>query len=629
MPRKSQADIMSQDRNLVKPNREFDYVFHSGPRRLGIRSEEIIRRKILRGEKMFGEPLSNEPERVICGVYERGVIVDNATIKLCRGINDFYFHTNILTSQNQEIMNLSPRIRFPNKCLMYAANPYNSDLGQIKLYLRDTKVFRCKIKDLYCEARNLLRLKCDVSLLDTGEYIKNISYDCIYDFPQVIDYLAELEPEAKPARLYLSERHEEFMNKNVDKGFREIIKNANATFKIKIFDYKNDIYHVDIIEPNGDSVTAQLKEAFPQFKRFYDHVPDRQISQSPQGFQLVHQILSHKNHKNNLDVQHIRYFDSGACSFFKYKIDAIDEDDMTQSHIAKRFFKVKILNWCDPESFSIIPADEEYIECHERFKRSIQETSCIKSAESEYYREHEPYEPDEFVVFKNEFGEPKLGEWLRGIVVSVSRYNNYNLSIGTQTGKYKNLADVKKMIKDKILEPEDLIYRVRSIDYGFQCKSSHISMRHIRNLNEFRKVGPWSLRCRLFGIGPLQNESDKFCQGQFSSACLDMIDCWMRERLLDNSKNAFFHVLFRSNIVKEPHWKLFCGHIEISLFHRYEPPYSIESAFLLHGRRTRFDCLNSYLVDRGFASDTWLRSIASRVQLDEYIVNMLVQHNRI
>lgn len=544
----------------------------------------------------------------------------------CHGINEFYLHHKVLTDDNNTDITEAVNLIGDNGEYRYKANPLNSDVHDLKLYkdIKNQKIHRCEILDLYCAKKDqfCLRLCVDILLIDIGQRLNSVWYDHIYDYGQTVAHVKDMEPEYKRARLYLGDlKIIEDCGNQVDNYFIRLI-NKNSHHRIKIIDCQDEVYTVEILNDDGKSISSHIVDRFP--KMFVGvEVKRRDIG--------LDNFLPIEKNYNHCSTRSSKF--RGALNYFKTKSNSINELDLTKSYVSKRFFKVRIISWYDPGDLAIIPADKAYFESYQNFKNLLENMPLIKNAESHDYNQDKPFQLGEFVLFMNSSFDPNLGKWLRGVVISISFYNQNHLSIGTGHKEvYTNRNNIEQMIEDNVIAPDDVIYRVRSVDYGYQCRSSHFSMRHLtaKDLQAFRSIGPWSLPCSLFGVHPLDSDqSGKKSKSGFSLSCAGMMDSWLRERILDNGRLAAFHVLFRTPIKMIETHQVFSQKVDISLFHRYEPqPISITESYLKLQRKTYYHNLNWFLVDTGFASDSSsLESKSSQVQLEEYIVNKLVKRN--
>lgn len=542
------------------------------------------------------------------------------------------------------MMNMVNAIRLPNQALMYAANPYKTHIGKIYLFVDDLMVHRCLIKDVYCDFRSRrLELKADFQYLDKGGFRRGADFSNIFDFPQIISHYAEIEPEANIARLDLG-TCELFYDGEINQYFIKLVEGYRGQkFNVKILDYQAGEFYIDLITSDRPSVIQDIRDKFQvKIERYEERAAKSSFYEVPNHGRNTR---CNRGPSNNIAANFERPYNQlnpidnyykvaqNALQYFKRKLYHT-RDSSIRSHTGRQLCSVRVLSWLDPESFVIMPDDEGYVQGHDEFKRRLGALECIKNAEQDQFKSDRIFEPNEYILFRN-FADKSLGPWLRGVVMSLSRYNHHGLSVGTHTTRmgHDNIAEITRMVNAGLLDKEDIIYRVRSIDYGYQCVVSPLNMRHVRDETEYRKIGTWSMRCCLFGIFPLASEMDKYGVGLFSPACNDMVDCWIRERLAADNHCLNFYVLFRTNLLPCDE-KLFDKPIEISLFHKRAPSYYLHKSLAPVGptksRGAKFDCLNWYLVDRGFASDQMYKmKVNSNIQLDEYVINMLAEYDKL
>lgn len=598
-----------------KPAKEIQYVFRRTP-------------------NIEKPPKDRERRREIaqCGSYNMDTILVGTKIIECHGVFNFKFYTKLVSDEQHEIMNETPTMKLPTKRLAYASNHYHSDLYAIKLYQKSMgQVYRAKIMDLYNQADcqgYRLSLRCDILLLDTGEYLTNISYDCIYDYSLMIDCLKKIPPEVKSARLALAGNIESNIMKKLNEKFCNIIRNkGECKFNIKILDYKENTYLVDLIDDRKNSLISMMMNEYPLLR------PESLESEphSMLGYSEMEPRQSSRNMKTNGDANPGKPCYFGAYGYFKSKLRSLNNNDRETSYDSKRLFKVRIVDKSDPNSIHIIPADEDYLKFHTKFKQELERIPSLRDADKLKSQEYRPFYVGEPIIYKPRHqDEPKIGRWLRGVVIKISKYSKFGLP-KCSTSNPDEVADeteIYRMIKMGYMSPDQIIYGIRSVDYGFQTVATFRTMRHLTS-SEFRQftlIWPWSMRCNLFGVySPcLEQRKNEMEEKKFSRLCLDMIDCWIRERTHEDSPLAYFKVLFRDDILKVSFKDVFIRPFNVSLFYREEPVFSRGPI------KTPYDCLNSYLVDRGFASDTVPGTgVSSNIQLDEHVINVLVSHGRI
>lgn len=603
---------------------------------LGKFSEKILQEKLAKGIWVFGRPLTEVPEVKQCGVYAQNTVVRGVQIINVKGSHKFYLHQNILTREQQAIMLETPTIRFRNNQQVYAANPYHADIGDLKLYFNGTIIQRCQIKDLYCYPSNSrLELVAVIDLYDKPEAIQHVEYSTIFDYPQRIRYFKDIETETKEARLHLGEQVPEiFRDAEVEEFFAELVQGhaEHKLYNVVILDFKNNVYYVDLIGDNEQSAVTLMLQKFgsTKFRHFMDcQSPDSMnSSDSLEPFYPVRRMLPPKRATIAMDnSRNRRLFNrGGALAYFKSLLSSIDQNDLSTSYTSKRFLKVLVIDWLDPDHITVQPAAQEYYAQFEEFIKAIQNLNCVKQADMYHYKKDVAFRPGEHILFKNVSCDRQLGKWLRGVVVSVSCYNNNSLVVAhTTTDSLQNHKVVSGLIEKKILDPDDLIYVVRSVDFGYHCRSSQFNMRHLESIKEVRTIGTWGLRCRLFGVNLLPGDNkNEWSVPKHSKLCVDVMNSWIRERILNSSRVSHYHALFRSDLENRQVWDSYDHLYDTTLFHRSEPDW-INSL----RRRARFDCLNWHLVDCGIASDACRNNPeeSSNIQLDQCIIDKLVSHD--
>ena len=583
-----------------------------------------------------------------------GTTIEGAKLTGIKGVNDFYFCVNILTEEDRQDLTDSITITADSGVPLFRSNPYNCNLGDIKLYKSENgSVLRCKILDMYCTDRGnpkALRLCVDLSLIDSGRRVDSVWYDRIFDLGQVVGHCLQLEPEAKPAVLDIDYTLLEGRDNKIDKIFRDFLANSKE-HKVKIINHQGGLYHVDIILPDGESLASLMNKYFSELsqgsvlkkKVICDNYRADEDQVHFFSLPIIYPIQSRDskalkaNRKSRYDSDRRPPRYVGALEYFKKKLNDLRFNDSRMfSWNSKRFFQVKVISWLDPDNISIIPDDEDYIRSHTSFRQTLDGMPCVGRAENESeLMSMQPFGLGEKVLFKNTYLDPALGNWLRGTVIAMSFYGKNNLSVHSSGRDPKrNLSNIRQMIKDGILSPDDVVYRVKAIDYGYEIRSSHFSMRHLTKADEesLSRIVPWSLSCSLYGVYPLPTFSapDKLKKGKHSISCIGMMDSWLREQILTNSRIMFFNIFFRTPIRTLDAAHLDQMKIEISLFHRHQTANPIVKQLPKHlmvpTKSAYYRNLNWFLVELGVASDSPdYDSESSQIQLEECIVNKLVK----
>lgn len=600
-------------------------------------------------EEMVKRILEAQKTTIMAGIYELGAKF-KARIINWNSMNHFVFKTDILTPDQINLMKTVRNIKYKNGSHMHLARPHTSDLGQIKLFYdrKFSSICRCKIEDLYTTNHSgRLKLQATIMLIDRGTRLHYVYFDLLYDTPQMLSYFTDIEPETKFGRIYLGEPvPKDYLDKSMDQCFNEKLRDTyKRQFIIKILGFEDDIYHVDLIDDEDKSFIDILRQKFDRkigelehdnlktkiLKNGYvrselDVV--RQMRPSLCNSKKLNGSITRNGFHNHSSSEPRKKRYNGVVDYYKEKFMAINDKDNSKSFLQKRFFPVKVICWDDPETFSIVPDDRDYYTNHDAFTKNLA-TICKFSNNRKQVEEVERgrlFSMGQKCLFTNEY-DCKLGKWLRGVIIEVPRTTkNGNLSTIDET-RDKNGLDSTNSPRE--IDTEKYVYKVRSIDYGFQCVRSPSFLKHVQDDKEFLRMGPWSLKCRLFGIHPVNYETET--SSGYPSFCLETIDCWMRTKISDNTKFSQLSVLFRTNILDLPDtWQSDESKVDITLFHRHEPPYRIEESMMPRRRKSRFDCLNWFLVERGLVTDHIPElKVSSNVELDQHIVNLLVPHDRI
>lgn len=555
----------------------------------------------------------------MCGVYPKGTEI-KARIVYFRSIDDFCIKNINTTFKTEEfrLMKTATSIRYKSGALMYESRAYTTLPGQIKLFCgRYDAMHRCKISDLFTINFNgVLNVHASILLIDSGAYLRDVSLSSVFDIPQRIGHYGELEPEAKPARMHLGDPIPlDFTDAEICRyAGDKILNNQVQEFTIRILDYKKDVYHVDIIDQKKNSLVSHLR------KKFRDKfVGFEKAAKDPNNRYHFFDVPVPRNTKYN-SQNLLRYppkrYDS-IVSYYKDKYKSINDNDRSTSYYQKRFLEVKIIHWDNPNSLAIIPNDDDYTTNHSNFMKTLE--SIQERKDKEFKVEDELYVLGQKCLFLNDF-DPNLSKWLRGVVIEMP----------SKTDLAKDLAQLHIDSNGSSTErPKNLMYRIRSVDYGHETLRTSTDMRPVMHKHPSLVKGPWSLKCRLFGVYPLEHDVNRAGEPEFSVSCKSMIDSWIRERILDDGKSAYFNVLFKGDIFKmTENWNNSEHDImDIVLFHRFDFPYRIEDCLLTNRRKPRYDCLNSFLIDKGLAGDCNPKTRErSHVDVEEYIVNLLVRH---
>lgn len=581
-----------------------------------------------------------------CGDYEKGHEISGQLYK-CNKIYDFCIRRQILDSEDKEIMLVARTARSPTGLLYYDARPYTTDIGQIKIYFdpRSKTMARCRIRQLYNSSfQGQLRVKAQITLIDTGDHMAGVGFHLIYDFPQTARYLTKLEPEVTICSLDLPDHL--LMDQELNKLFMDTIKkrHSNSQYTIVIRSYRNGRYHVDLLNSSRQSFIDHIKSSYRvKFGLVPDgnstggsdassdtvdsheslHTYSRTLIKPPQlRFQTIE--TAHHRHRNY----------RGASHYFLTRIKEIQNSQPNRFAMFKRFFDVKLTIWEHPRDIYLIPRDPDYQKSHQDLLDDIKV----------YVEKHKLHEEDdsiyetvfhvgEKVIFRNRHVD-QIGSWLRGVIIEVPKMTGQTWVDMKKSEVEKSKTEHKSRSTSSAYNiMQKYVYRVRSIDYGFENALSVGNIRRVLDKSIFTTRGPYSLRCRLFGVNPLYNDQDEDGKVDFSDQCKTMIDAWMREKILQEFRPSYFYALFQTKFkdLSDNHLTA-DGSMDITLFHRYETiDKSLEDIYLPSRKKKEitFACLNTYLIESGYATDDLGGNVSSNVDLDQLLINLLANRHEI
>lgn len=528
-------------------------------------------------------------------------------------INEFYYVHGIMKSQNHKMMRNVTRLKFPNTgAPMYQARLYTSKVGDMKLYIDATSnAHRVRLLDIYAiPYKGSLRPYAKVSYIDRIRE-EHLSFKYLFDFPQHIRHYKSVPPELKKCRLSCtSELQPGKLLTKISEYFKRIVQ--SKYYYIKILDRENGHLKVELIDQAGKYLSQQIKEKFPELAEYQYSDEDEKQScfipfiQPPSGRLILSNDKGDSFNVKSNGIEKPFKESHSSIEIFKQCSRSVAKIDKVP-RILHQLIRVKVISWCSPDSFYIIPYEPNFLG-HAAF---LEESSKVQNLTM--VRDHNPNEKvprfniGQRCFFKNLF-DSNLSSWLRGTIIEVPK----DFGLDYTDWDSNNLPVLEN--------PKKYVYRVRSIDYGFECCRSPSNIRRIRNLKIFERFSPFALRCKLFGIYPLEEDKDDEGRKAFSKSCINETDGWMRERdlKLENDRFTFFYVLFRSVLSHLGDMNDYAAHI--TLFHRIEKP---RVDFLASKRcPARLDCLNTHLLDRGLASKYIIPfSVSSDVEVDEYLVN--------
>lgn len=615
----------------------------------------MFKEKLARGDGFFGDAFKMEPIIKICGLYHKGTIIKDVDIVFFsqderrHGGTEFHVRHKLLSEKDRDFIQGVPNVKIGGNHKMYQSNPFNADIGLIKLYQdpNTEEVHRCVIDDIYCgpPKRQYLYLLATITLIDLGQSL-TCDYEQIFDYSQRTGHLMDVEPEALSARLYLPGKDSD-RTQRLHKILKDMISNksgADKKYYIKILGYKDKIYEVDVIteleesflnshapedtcsssltsagcsNTDGDNSSAnsfgQFSETFPSARR------ERGIKTLPRRRDRDSIISTLTSSRREVAPNFI-----GAMNYFTYHLTRSHAPG--SSYISNRLSKVMLLDWYEPDLIAILPYDKVY--SHEKFRAKLNSLKCVQQAgDLKNKIEKKVYKPGEFVFFKNVFRDIDLGLWLRGVVVSIGCHNHHNLICAqrrTDQAKLDNFNTIVRLVNEGKLCPDDILYRVRSVDYGCEARSSSLNMRVVSDLHEFKSVGTWSLRCKLFGIYPFKGD-----QGEFADHSIDAFDSWIRHKF--DEDDTGFRVLFKSFLNSADVQTSFDKLIDITLFHRFDQPCDAAKSLadLMKPKLARYSCLNWHLVYHGLVESSNESGTCSNIQLEDHVIQRLVQHRRL
>lgn len=596
-----------------------------------------------------GSCSSNEKEEDgKCGDFERNQEICGRMIR-CTGLDNFMIRRHILSKDDYDLMRVAHSTISITGAKVYAARPYTSDIGQMKIYSHNGKVSRCRIRELYTNNHHgQLVVRASIILIDEGDAQLDIPFSSIYDFPQRARYLSKLGPEILLCSLDLPEH---LLNDDQLKElFLVIIKKhgVNDMYTIKLSSHKGGKYYVDLLNSHQKSIIDYFTSRHP--KKFSSSasigtstgssttVSGSQDSLNADMASLSLATVSNTHFRSNSAIYKVnpipklrRY--SGALHYFKYRAMELERDQPHRFLMLKRFHEVKLTIWDNPDDIYLIPRDPEYFKSHQDLlddiKTYVEKYELEKDTDNTF---ETVYTMSERVLWRNHHVD-NIGTWLRGVITEVPQVRKVCWTVcgpndSDDKGWYMNKNSPPKSTRANL---RDFVYRIKSIDYGFEMP---VSVNNIRKANDktiFTRRGSYSLRCRLFGISPLSYNFDHCGRKSFSETCNIMIDAWMREKIVQEHRPSHFHVLFRSKFKSiNREYQSADGAMQIVLFHRFEPPKTLEDMYLPLRRRQEvlYDCLNTFLVNNGYVTDE-VDGMASKVDLDHLLMNMLANRDLI
>lgn len=435
------------------------------------------------------------------------------------------------------------------------ARLYTTQIHDRKLHRAE----RCSVLDIYFRYGVLM---AKILMLDKG-YHRHVLFDELHDFSARNRPIEQAAPLAKRCKLSMNSASNQIFD-----YLSELIS-PNVIYNVKIVDYdhKIDIYSIDILQNDKSLVTHIAKHFDPQ-------------------------ALAKSNHSFN--------FRNGAVHYFR-----IPADKSSSYFIMNELRRVRIVHWRDVDSLNIIPDDPSYMDCHKNFTLRVKEMHKQLVTKKNSIVELGCY------CFFKQTDHPELGEWLRGIVISAPSFSD-NVLIGEET--IDGMTELKKQLRKNSRRRKDapkssnvLIYKIRSIDYGFECVKSSTNLQVVDKRGAFESLGSWSLRCRLNGVVPL------------SDACRDVMSSWLRPRIFSNLPESAIYVIFK-DAIKKISYKSARSCMEpvpVTLFHGHVlEGYEFKTK---SEKKMEYDCLNTHLIYKGVARG---QDIVMKPEYDKYLVEI-------
>lgn len=505
---------------------------------------------------LYDEP--KEPN--YCGFYKRGSTIKTRLISV-RDLNYFFFFQRSLDDQKRELVRSLPEHCSPSR-------PYSTRVGDIKIYSDENNIgHRCRIVNQYSHSSyGILQVYVEIFLIDTVKRLKNIHFSRIFDLPLSLD---SIEPEAVMARLDIYLDNESRANEIF---LREV--KVGVDVDLKILDYQDGLYHVDILQSDESMIDKLVMLQLGAMSVGED-------SAISSDYTSISSTLSQPAYR----CCNAPIFNGGAKQFFAAHLWR-HVHSWSNPEIGRYLFRVKLLYWADPHTIFIIPDIHDYFKTHLKFRDTL-DRHCSSLTSQDVSNRN--YTVGDCCFVRNN-ADHRLGQWLRAIVLKKSK-----VKIS------KKMVDVDRIANSNLvkLNPDQSVYNVRLIDFGFEWIKSSIEMRPVKDKKLFRSKGPWALNCRLFGVFPLTVQSNLTGQS-FVDSCSDMVDDWIQGRSEDDcDRCGAFYVVFHSPLRSSNNGWL--KPVHVALYHRFETEGGSEELDSTI-ECAKLSCLNVYLVENGYAS---------------------------
>lgn len=521
-------------------------------------------------------------------------------------LDELYFvKGNYLSPQDIKLMKRVPSIRYEvSKARQYLANPYKTEFGQRKLFIdRGGQPHRVIVDDLTPSMRsNSIILDVKIKFIDKYQTLV-VPIHKIYDFPPAMSRIRDIRPELHRCRFRLNSRLlDPAEYAKINTYFMQQVKPNRHDVAILRFDTESGTYTVDLVCRTGKMKGKLLGDMLAS--RFKDIIP---------GFLPRNGMFDNKVEViSKYQPDHSDIINLSSFEYFRKKYIEMSGTNPGKGVCWQLPIKVKVVRWMDSDTFLIIPL-QYYFGGHTAFKKRLARLGDLSMDNQPEYDQELTYVDGQKCYFKN-FSLHNMGIWLRGIVTQVPKQSYIDLLLRKEPHLF-------------IVDPSKFVYKIISIDYGFTCFRSPENMRPVGDIHRFSLMCPFALKCSLFGIRPWSHDIDDLGRRRFSNPCKNAVEDWMRERILINEEDreSSFYVLFRTDISRIiPGNFINDESIFVNLLHRRALPPEQILIELPEREIMHFESLNSYLVDKGYATcmndddDT-----SSCIQLDEFILNKM------
>lgn len=508
--------------------------------------------------------------------------------------------------------------------LAYQSSPYSIEVEQIKIYKFKhkngyLKTLRVIVGDLYTVLSKSGQIDAFASVfaVDNHFFFSRVDIRELFDFPPMIAHYSRFKPLAHKARICDSSL---IGNPEAERIFFKFIIKPNKKQLIQFKDRDDfGVLSVDILNgPNGLSFTQFVNALLSKKddKNIHKHKKDVKSKMAK-----VCINFSENNTTTPITETKARYH--GFITYYehtKFKKSQIQGLSFMQLEL----MKVRLISWDDLDEIYILPFDNDYIDdmCH--FKDDLTEIQERKGEDKYKTKNIVHYNHGDLVLFKN-FHYEGIGTWLRGRIVSQNektesgvikfRYNHDCLDQNCFYSEPSTTSKARDKIKYYDNSPE--LHKVQSIDHGFYTTRTSRNLRPAEPALFKQKHGPWTLRCKLYGVSQPINVKTR----PYMSSCRTSINSWIAERGFQSRRlyENEFYVLFRgpinNSLNKDP--------VPINLL------YKRNVSATNYNQYYEFESLSSFLLERGICSDMIPGSmnkhefVSSQIDLDQAILNSL------